>query len=387
MIGLDLAAIKRHAPVTPGGPLGRFLRHPGPVTTDLVHRVVRVLTAAAHTLWPFALALVALLLAYTSIGLTTRARWARRGRWVAIASPAEPDPGGGLALWRMLAPLLAGRRTLAGRRPPVAFEWHTDARGLRIGLWVSRTASAAGVAQAVEAAWPGSRASIATPPQLPVGSRAAGGQAYLARPDWLPLGEESTTGDPIRGLLATLVGCTAGDMALVQVLARPAAGRRVSRARRAARAIRRGQPVTTVGRALDVLARQPAATGGSAYSDPVALADVREITAKIGAAPHFEVAVRYAVSGPAGREGRRRRRARLRQISAALGLYTGRNHLVGRRLARPADVLARRRLRRGFLASAPELAALAHLPSEPARYGLPAAPSRSIAPPPEVAHA
>ncbi|HXR54616.1 MAG TPA: hypothetical protein VN793_06165, partial [Acidimicrobiales bacterium] len=144
-----------------------------------------------------------------------------------------------------------------------------------------------------------------------------------------------------------------------------------------------------VGRALDLLHDRPRSGRSSASVDPLFLADVRDITAKVTATPHFEVAIRYAVSSPPGaprHDGRRSRRARDRQIAAALGLYAGRNHLVARRLACPGDV-TNRRLRHGFLLSVPELAALAHLPTEPAGYGLPAAPARTVAPPPEVAHA
>ncbi|MGH9019359.1 MAG: hypothetical protein ACRDY1_16550, partial [Acidimicrobiales bacterium] len=65
-------------------------------------------------------------------------------------------------------------------------------------------------------------------------------------------------------------------------------------------------------------------------------------------------------------------------------LYAGRAHLVARRLWWPSRVLAGHRLRRGFLASLPELAGLAHLPADPARYGLPVAPARTVTPPPET---
>lgn len=374
------------APSTPpAGPLTRWLRNPAATETRWLHHLLHHLAGATHQLVPLAIALAALVLTYLVIGEAIRAGWARHARWVAIAPPAEPDPAGGLALWRMLHPLLTARRSLAGRRPPVAFECHADPAGLRIGLWVSPTLSATGIARAVEAAWPGARATITTPPRLPPAGRVSGAQARLAGPDWFPLSVEQAGGDPIRGLLATLVGDDTGQAAVVAVLARPAAGRHIARARRAARAVRRGQPTSATGRALDLFHNRPATSRTSA--DPLALGDVREITAKIAAAPHFEVAIRYAVTGPAGRDGRRRRRARLRQIGAALGLYAGRNHLVGHHLARPAGVLAGRRLRRGFLACAPELAALAHLPGEPAGYGLPAAPARTVAPPPEVAHA
>ena len=156
----------------------------------------------------------------------------------------------------------------------------------------------------------------------------------------------------------------------------------------AVRALHRGQPATALGRSLGLLHTGSRPSRTSALTDPLALADVRSITAKALAAPHFEVAVRLAVVSPESiprRQGRISRRARARQVVSALGLAAGRNHLICRRLLR-AGVVGRRRLRRGFLLSLPELAALAHLPATPARYGLPAAPARRLAPPSGVAH-
>jgi hypothetical protein len=305
-------------------------------------------------------------------------RQGRHGRWVNIAAPAEPDPAGGLALWRMLDPLLTTHlRPLMGRRSPVSFEISADGVGLRIGLWVSRTLPVAAVTRAVEAAWPGSAATVTKLPASPARHRVTTGRARLGNPDWLPLNTDtlsaSTRADPIAALLSATATDGAGTV-LYQVLARPARPGQISRARHAARSLRK---TSRRGQALGVGA------------DPFAQADVRDITAKTMAGPHFETAIRYTITTPAGvsrRAARRSRRATSRQIAAALGLYAGRNHLITRRhhLARRR---ANRRLRRGFLVSAAELAALAHLPTEPARYGLPTPPARTVAPPPEVAHA
>jgi hypothetical protein len=381
-------------PSLPTGPLARWLAHPGATDARILHRLGHALAAAVQGWWPLAASILVLALGCLVAAEVSRARQGRHGRWVAIAPPAEPDPSGGLALWRMLTPLLTAGRSLAGSRPPVAFECHADASGLRIGLWVSPTLPVTGVIGAVESAWPGARATITAPPEVPAGSPVLGGRAKLAAPDWLPLGLKSTGvaagGDPIRGLLSALSANDDGGEVLFQVLVRPARTRRVTRARRAARALRRGHPTTGVGRALDLLHDRSRTTRSAASADPLALADVRDITAKLTAPPHFEVAVRYAITSPPGatrRDGRRSRRARSREIAAALGLYAGRNHFVARRLARPGTAIGHRMLRRGFLCSLPELAALAHLPAEPAGFGLPSAPARTVAPPPEVAHA
>ena len=371
----------------PSGPVARWLAHPGATEARLLHRLAHTLGGLAH-FWPLAAVAGAVAAGWWLAAAAARAWQGRHGRWVAIAPPAEPDPAGGTALWRMLAPLLAARRSVTGVRPPVAFECHAGPEGLRIGLWVSSTLPLDSVAGAVESAWPGARANLAAPPALPAGARVSGGRARLAVPDWLPLGTEHTGGDPLRGLLGALAAAEGGSV-LFQVLARPAPGRLVARAHRAAWARRRGQPTTRTGRVLDLVHHHPGTSGVSGAPDPLALADVRDITAKVTAAPHFVVGVRYALTGPPGprREARRWRRAKAREIAAGLGLFAGRNHLVARRQRRAGRGVCCRRLQAGFLASAPELAALAHLPAEPAGYGLPAAPARHVAPPAEVTHA
>ena len=369
----------------PNGPLARWLAHPGATEARIAHHLAHTLAGLAH-FWPLAAAAGVVAAGWWLAAAATRAWQGRHGRWVAIAPPAEPDPAGGTALWRMLAPLLAARRSLTGVRPPVAFECHAGPDGLRIGLWVSATLPLDSVAGAVESAWPGARAELTAPPALPAGARVSGGRARLAVPDWLPIGTDHS-GDPLRGLLGALAAVEGGS-AIFQVLARPAPGRLVARAHRAAWARRRGQPTTRAGRALDLVHRHPSTTGVGGAPGPLALADVRDITAKVTAAPHFVVAIRYGLTGPPGprRQARRWRRAKAREIAAGLGLYAGRNHLVARRLARGGRGVACRQLRSGFLCSLPELAALAHLPAEPAAYGLSAAPARHVAPPAEVAH-
>ena len=374
---------------SPGGPLARWLAHPGASEARLVRHLSRLLAGVAH-LWPAAAVLVGVVAAFEVAAAAARSWQGRHGRYVAIAPPAEPDPAGGVALWRMLAPLLAGRRSVFGARPPVAFECHASPEGLGVGLWVSKTLPVHSVTRAVEAAWPGARAQLTAPPALPEGARVTAGRAGLAAPEWLTLGAESAghgAGDPLQGIFAVLAAAEGGHV-VFQVLARPAPARRVARARGAAWATRRGRPTTRTGRALALLHRHPG-RGVGGVADPLALTDVRDITAKVTAAPHFLVAVRYALAAPPGTRGeaRRWRRAKAREIAAGLGLFAGRNHLVARRQARSGRGVGCRRLRVGFLASAPELAALAHLPAEPAGYGLPAAPARHVAPPFEVTRA
>lgn len=383
----------------PNGPLARWLRHPGTTQRHWWHQLTGLYARQEHH--------VALLLAAIAVVAVTatmgrqiaRRAGARHGRWVEIRPPAQPPADGGLALWRQLAPLLSARRSWSGPRPPVAFECLVRAGSAQLGLWVSRTISPTAVARAVQTAWPGATATPTVPPTLLPArrdrqQRSSGGQVRLAAAEWFPVGATphgasgagTPTADPLRGLLEALIDVPGSGTGVLQVLARPATGGRLRRARRAALAARR----TTPHRVLQLPglgATQAGRDRTSGPADPFALADVREISRKLADTPHFHVAVRVAVAGTRGRGGRAARRGWLRQISAALGLYTGRNHLILSPLHRPATTLDGRRLGRGFLLSVGELAILAHLPSEPARHGLAVAAARSIAPPAELTDA
>src|SRR6266540_1319387 len=140
------------------------------------------------------------------------------------------------------------------------------------------------VERAVEAAWPGARADTHTArPPLPASATGVlGGQLRLAAP-WLPLRTDHWA-DPLRGLLGAAGELGAREGAVVQVLARPAGGRRLARARATARrlaAARGGAPLA--GRLLDLATpgaggrrRQPAAA-----ADPTRAVDARLLLAKL----------------------------------------------------------------------------------------------------------
>jgi hypothetical protein len=369
----------------PVGPLGRLLLHPGTTQRRWLHQLGGWATSAERPALLVATGCVAAFVAWWGLREIAGRRVIRNGQWLSIIPAAQPVAGSGLALWRLLHPLLTSQPGLTGRRPPVAFEIIAEGGVLRLGLWISPTLSAHAVSQSIISAYPGAHVAVGTIPKVLPREATIGSQAVLRLPDWFPLGgHDQADADPMRGLLNTLADVASDETAVLQILGRPASGRRIRRARGAAAAARSGdnQP--------NMLSRRgplrTASTQRRATADPVAAADVRDITAKVIAGPHFQVAIRIAVTGGPGRAGRRHRQVRLAQFRAALGLYTGRNQLYARRLTRPVAALSRRRLRRGFLLSATELAALAHLPAEPGRYGLPAGPAHQVAPPTEIAH-
>src|SRR6266542_1538653 len=372
-------------------PLGRYLLHPqrtlAAAARTLAHHAAQL--AHRYGLWLLMLAVI-LLAARVALARWRAARLHDGARLVEVLPPPQVDPDGAPGLWRNLAGLLRQRRLLQGR-PHVALEYRWSPAGLTIALWLPGMVAPRLVERAVEAAWPGARTHTTTPAPapLPVGERVGGGALRLAQPEWYALRAEHPT-DPLRALLGAAEELGAGESAIVQVLVRPARGRRLARLRRVARALRRGQHPTRPGRLLDLLNPTSSSMGSRrAYADdPARHADVHAITRK-AAGPGFEVLVRYGVATSVQHHVRGRLRARAHALAAAFTAYAGRNRLA--RGHHPSRLCARalrgRRLGRGMLLGLDELAAVAHLPWDRGVPGLERAGARSVAPPPSALRA
>ncbi len=303
---------------------------------------------------------------------------------------------------------------LLSGQPHVSFELAWSVDGLQIGMWVPGVIPPGLVERAVEAAWPGARATATSPePPLPMKMLVTGGQLRLARPECFPLRTDHDS-DPLRGLLGAAGALEAGERAVVQVLARPAGARRLARLHRAVRAIRTGQQPTRLGRLADLISPGPPASPRRYTHDPTLAVDVRAILAK-AASPGWITVIRYGVATaidqaasltgvgradanlrhqqaqqpedahPAA-QVRARLRGRAHAIASAFASYADRNRLERRHLPRPARTLDQRRLGHGDLLSIPELAAIAHLPTDVAVPGLARAGAKPIAPPPAIKH-
>ncbi|MDT0267226.1 type IV secretory system conjugative DNA transfer family protein [Streptomyces sp. DSM 44915] len=324
-------------------------------------------------------------------GRALLARWrarrlARGGRCVVVQAPPRVDEHGAEVLWSSLSGLLRPwwHRLLAGQ-PHVAFEYAWTREGMTIRLWVPRCVPVGLVRQAVHAAWPGAHTVVvpAAPP-VPAGQAARGGRLRLARSEVLPL-RTAHRNDPLRALLQAAAGLRGAERAVVQVLARPATGRRRGRTRRAARVLKTGrtQPLRGLRGTLAQATHRPQ-PGLEVRQDAEHSGAVRQAAEKLSGSL-WAVSLLYAVSAPPGPDARRRARARAHALASSFGLYTARNWLVRARLPRPHRHLARRHLpRRAALLSVPELATLAHLPTDPDAPGLARAGARSLPPPPGI---
>lgn len=397
-------------PSPPGPIIGPFLHDPGAVIRSFIHKAMGLLATYG---WGGGLLIGCLL----GLFLALRHLWWRRfherladgARQITVLAPPEVDPKAAGELWANLIGLLrpAYKRLLSGQ-PHLGWEYAWDTSSVQIRIWVPGQIPPGLIERAIEAAWPAARTqtSPAPGPPLPMDDVAVGGRLRLARPDWFPLRADHHT-DPLRALVGAASGLAPGQHAVVQILTRPATGRRLAKAHRAAAALRSGGTTSTrpwsplFDLVTPTASRRTSTT--SAYAlHPERAGEVRAILDK-AREPQWEIRIHYGLatatpaeerpaSSPGGRRRTRRVHNRIRRalrgrvhaIASAYALYAGYNYLRRDRVRSPLTVLDRRWMRRGDLLSVTELAALAHLPWDPAVPGLSRAGANAVPPPPVI---
>ncbi|WP_051469142.1 type IV secretory system conjugative DNA transfer family protein [Actinomadura oligospora] len=319
-------------------------------------------------------------------------RMAAGSRCIEIQPPPQADLASAHALWSNLMGLLrpAWARVVFGQ-PHLAFEYAAfDASGIRIRLWVPANVPDGLAEHAIEAAWPSARTTTipvdeAVP--VPPSRWTSGGWLMLARGEHLPL-KDRHNNDPLRALIGAASAMPYGQHSCVQILARPATGRRLASldllaVERHARAL-----LTLLGpvhRRVSV----PKGRDMTDRADQLEHAAQARAAADKAAQSRYAIAIRYAVAAaptdrPLNAETEEARRSavvgRAHAIASAFAVYAGHNRLERRRLRRPAQALNGRHLGRGQLVSISELAALAHLPLDDTVPGLNRAGAHSVAP-------
>ncbi|MEU5943774.1 DUF87 domain-containing protein [Micromonospora sp. NPDC047548] len=368
-----------------------------------------------------AAAIVGAVFAHDQVLAWRHKRFAIGARWLTIAAPPEVTDTAAAAFWTtligVLTPSVWQQRVFG--IPHVGWEYTWTGRALTIRVWVPATVPRGAVEAAVRAAWPAATLTTtdaAAPIPAEVGEQ-VGGAHWPQHTDGLPLRSEHDT-DPLRALLAAGAEVRHREHACVQILARPAPARRVRAARRAAATTSNhphGRPdvatraVSGAARLaiepllwlLDAFTPGPSRPRTPAYAtaaraaerDPAATADARTIVDKAVRVPHFEIAVRFAVAADADKTAPDKLRATqvrsrlvgLRHtIASAAAAYTGPNRLRRMKMPQPVATITGRRLRRGFLATVPELAALAALPQDLAVPGLDRARAKAVPAPVQV---
>ena len=370
-------------------PLQRYLLNPAEATHALLERLRDAFAATA----PWVIDGLGDVHRDRSLTATSRTNWplqrrlTRDARFVAILAPPDADRARAEVLWSNLVALLRPW----GQRGPIFGQPHL--KELRVPL-VERGIGHRPLGSALRAARPRRASGRVGLAGLPNSDDTPGAADPVGSPQppaersalLVPSGSRSKPGTTSTRSERYSVGrdtWESTEHAAVQVLARPATGRRVARCLRAAEAVRKGRSASIVARALDLLSpRAQSATRN--MIDLSAAQDVRLILNK-AASPLYEVLVRYAVaSGATDGKARRVLRGRAHGIASAFAVFTGRNLLARRRLRHLSHVMTQRRMGRGDLLSVPELAVIAHLPTDRAVPGLARAGARSWPPPPRI---
>ena len=388
-----MAVVPVPAVPSQGGLVGRFLRDPGGWTHRSLHLLLRQLAGFGRA------AVVPAIIVTTVVAAGTLGGWlVSRRRAAAVAAstlairvrpPESPDHlQAAYAFWMALAEHLTSARLWGVRRPRVRWQFTADTAGVKLFVLVAATVDAAAVCRIITGAWPGATTTIEQPP-APAGADlpSVAGQLRLAAADWLPFNSRPAVVDPLRIPLSGLADCREGETGVLEVAVCPASRRRLAHARRAAAGVTTGRPASLLLRMLDRMPifGSPPATAGRPVA-PALTARAKAADGKLRDGRLFEVTVRYAVTGGgADRAAAQRRSIRLREIGRSFGVLAGDdNRLVPRRLRRPQQLS--RPTGKGFLASTSELAALAHLPADPAAAGMATAGAHLVVPPPEVSY-
>ncbi|ACU77399.1 type IV secretory pathway VirD4 protein-like protein [Catenulispora acidiphila DSM 44928] len=370
--------------------LGRWLLHP----TDLFSLALASAEQSVCDWWLIGVPMLgtascsALACWYLKQARRHRAVTDASARYVILKLPPEVEPGCAEAFWTHLHALLRPRwQGILDRQPHLAFEFLWSSEGLSLGVWVPPSISADVMATAAEAAWPGVYAQIVSPAPIPITAQASTcGRLRLAKPSYLPLKVKHTS-DPLRPLLQAGRKLRPSESACVQILARPAAGRRVRQLqfqlnRFRARTFRDLGTMTPVSTFLDEWT--PNAKPQTGPADPAHAAALRSaVTKTVG--PLWAVEIRYAAGTEStGPDADKRTRSITESLASAFGVFAERNSWARHRLTGPPSALASRRMGRGDLLTVAELAGIAHLPLDADVVGVPRAGARSIAPPPEI---
>jgi hypothetical protein len=302
---------------------------------------------------------------------------------ITILIPPAVDPKGAQALWSNLVGLLHPARTsLIESLPYVTWEYLFRHDDVQIRLWVPGSVSTRAIERAIEAAWPGARTSAVAaeaPQHATTDSVAAGGVLRLVRSEALPIRSEFDT-DPFRTLLGAASDLGPDESACIQILARPTITQRTRQARHAARQLHKGQGPHIAGRILDAITPGPSSRDRQAKLHPQTSLEFsgenRSIVSKQRCL-QWETLIRYAVTSNAAA-------GRAHALASAFSIYAEHNRYRRYKLRDPLLSLAQRRFRHGDLLSIPELAAVAHLPTDDSLPGVTRAGAKAVAAPPNV---
>lgn len=337
--------------------------------------MVRLLTPVTR-LWPLATVLFAIVFIRAAVHRRAVVRGQRGSHYVTISAPPEVEATSAEAGWRQLGGIeqRPWSRFWFGQ-PHVIWEYAWTDIAFTVRVWVPSSIDPTLVVKAVKSRWPGSDASIseaAAPLDLARASR--GGHVRWRTGTAAPVVEDARE-DVLRGLLEAGPSADQSVRAVVQVVAAPASRRQAARLRAHAEAP--NGKTTMVDEILSFVL--PHYGGQSKSTESSWARDQRKVLAtRLNGGRMWHVGVRWAVTGQARRADTLA--AHERGISAAVGGMLDWGHRRVR-LARAARHCARWLApARTALLNTAELAALAHLPTDPIVPSLERAGARTVAP-------
>jgi hypothetical protein len=305
--------------------------------------------------------------------------WVPGSRYVQIAAPPEVDPQGAEALWTHLGAISRSpwQRFWRGQ-PHVVFEYRFRANAMTVRLWLPAPLSAGIAADAVQAAWPGARCTVAdAEPPLSESEHRAGGRLTWSGFADAPVATDAPV-DRARGLIAAGLSGGRDAVAVVQVAARPASPREVRALRRTADGAHHHR-TGLLDEVLDLFGLAGPKTTGPVRESATLTRHRRAAADRLGGLL-WTTGVRWAVAVSGG-EAPRVIEAHAARLGGAASALTGAAG-IRRRSSPGAAAWCNRWAPDGAIVlTCAEIGVLAHLPSDEVVPALERAGARSVAVP------
>ncbi|WP_216897127.1 hypothetical protein [Nocardia alni] len=339
--------------------------------------------------WPLVLvfALAALLVWWVARYWVRRWREEEAGRavWLRVHTPASVVGVGDAGVFaRRVAGVLHRTRRIGVGARHVVLEVAATGEGTQIGVWVPPGVDRAEIAAAITGAWPSAEVTATAVPALGLNGGVVVAKEVTARNGaWAPwidphpatstmmVGRGPHAADPLGGVLERLAARGAGETGFIQLVLGTYHRATVSRLLLKALDWGLSEFLALLRFAISGPRSATAAPRAAVSPAPLASAVQKAVTAKQAAGPHLSATLRVGITSagplPHGR-------AAIAQIAGgfdAVATAPGSGGLVTHRTRHNGYRVAVRRPGRRFVATIAEVAALWHLPTDAARYGLP----------------
>ncbi|WP_024802315.1 hypothetical protein [Nocardia sp. BMG51109] len=370
--------------------IAKFLTGEWSIPGDLFAMLARA--AAAHRVLLTVLAVAAVLAVVAGARSVRRwrAREATRAVWLRIQTPAATVTGDAGVFARRITNVLHRTRRIGVRARHLVLEVHASADRTQIGVWVPPGIDHDEITAAITGAWPGATVTRTTPPII-AEHRAVVAKEVTARhgpwapwidshPTRAPIGStrQTTAVDPLDGVLERLTARAVGETGVVQLVLATYHRRTLARLLMRGAAAALSELLALLRFALSDTRRTTTGARPAASSvPPLATAAQKAMQAKQAAGPHLSATLRVGVTSTQPIPHGRAAAAQIAGGFDAVATASDSGGLVTHRTRYRRYRTEVRRPGRRFIATPAEVAALWHLPADPARYGLPTVRART----------